>query len=134
MDPFGCDDKSKKFAARDPQEGLGRVHLELVCPHEVKHFSEVSQMIAFTTTLNGNVVDVAFDGLSGGFGENLVHCSLIGSTGVLQSKGHDCVAEHPKKCHEGDVPLVIRVHFDLIAPGASIHEGHPLIIGWCCLP
>src|SRR5436190_2681309 len=86
-------------------------------------------MIAFTTTLNGNVVDVALNGLSGEFRENLVHCPLIGSAGVLQSKGHNCVAEHPKRYPEGGVPLVIRVHFDLIVPGESIHEGHPLIAG-----
>src|SRR3954470_8386008 len=86
-------------------------------------------MIAFTATLNGNVVDVALDSLSGEFGENLVHCPLIGSTGVLQSKGHNCVAEYPKRCPEGGVPLVIRVHFDLIVPEESIHEGHSLIAG-----
>src|SRR3954462_4591788 len=84
-------------------------------------------MIAFTTTLDGNVVDVALDGLSGELGENLVHCPLIGSTGVLQPKGHDCVAENPKRCPEGGVLLVIRVHFDLIVLGEAIHEGHPLI-------
>src|SRR3954468_289504 len=86
-------------------------------------------MIAFTATLNNNVVDVALDGLSGEFGENLVYCPLIGGTGVLQSKGHDGVAEYSKRCPEGGVPLVIRVHFDLIVPGESIHEGHPLIAG-----
>src|SRR4051812_37292788 len=86
-------------------------------------------MIAFTATLNGNIVDVALDGLSGEFGENLVHCPLIGSTSVLQSKGHNCVAEYPKRCPEGGVPLFIRVYFNLIVPGESIHEGHPLIAG-----
>src|SRR5436189_537402 len=129
MDPFRRDEKSKEFAARDPQEGLGRVHLELVCPHEVKYLSKVSQMIAFTVTLDGNVIDVALDGLPGELGENLVHCPLIGSTGVLQPKGHNCVAEYPKRYPEGGVPLVIRVHFDLIVPGEAIHEGHPLIAG-----
>src|SRR5881628_1121128 len=86
-------------------------------------------MIVFMATLNSNVVDVALDGLSGEFGENLLHCPLIGSTSVLQSKGHNCVAEYPKRCPEGGVPLVIRVHFDLIVPGESIHEGHPFIAG-----
>src|SRR3954465_11404338 len=98
-----------------------------MCPHEVKYLSKVSQMIAFTVTLESNVVDVAPDGLPGELGENLIHCPLIGSTGVLQSKGHDCVAEYPKRCPEGGVPLVIQVHFDLIVPGESIHKGHPLI-------
>src|SRR4051812_1096654 len=126
MDPFRRDDKSKEFAAGDPQEGLGRVHLELVCPHEIKYLSKVSQMIAFTATLDGNVDDVALDGLSGELGENFVHCPLIGSTGVLQPKGHDYVVEYPKRCPEGAVHLVLRVYFNLIAPGEPIYEGHPL--------
>src|SRR3954471_15954384 len=86
-------------------------------------------MIAFTATPNGNVVDVALDGLSGEFGENLVHCPLIGSIGILKSKGHDCVAEYPKRCPEGGVPLVVWVHLNLVIPEESIHEGHPLIAG-----
>src|SRR5438270_3807294 len=86
-------------------------------------------MIAFMATLDGNVVDVALDGLSGELGENLVRGPLIGGTGVLQSKRHDGVAEYSKRCPKGGVPLVIRVHFDLIVPGESIHEGHTLIAG-----
>src|SRR3954463_5330842 len=83
VNPLGCDDESKKFAARDPQEGLGWVHLKLVRPHEVKHLPKISKMIAFVATLDGNVVNVAFDGLTGEFGENLIHCPLISGTGVL---------------------------------------------------
>src|SRR4051812_15574302 len=84
-------------------------------------------MIAFAATLDGNVVDVALDSLSGEFGKNLMHCPLISGTGILQSKGHNCVAKYPKRCPKGGVPLIIRVHFDLIVPEESIHEGHPLI-------
>ena len=44
-------------------------------------------MIAFTVPLNGNVVDVALDGLSGEFGENFVHCPLIGAPAFFNPKG-----------------------------------------------
>src|SRR3954463_119931 len=83
VNPLGCDDESKKFAARDHEEGLGWVHLKLMRPHEVKHLPEISLMIAFTVTLDSNVVDVAFDTLSGEFGENFIHCLLISGAGVL---------------------------------------------------
>src|SRR3954464_7297998 len=86
-------------------------------------------MIAFMATLDGNVVDVAFDRLPGEFGENFIHCPLIGGAGILNSKGHNYVAEYPERCPEGGVPLVVRVHFDLVVPRESIHEGHPLIAG-----
>src|SRR3954464_15626369 len=101
MNPLGHDDKSKKLAARDPQEGLGWVHLKLVRPHEVKHLPKISKMIAFVETLDGNVVNVAFDSLTGEFGENFIHCPLISDAGVLQPKGHECVAVYPQGCPEG---------------------------------
>src|SRR3954464_5121366 len=86
-------------------------------------------MIAFMATLNGNVVNIAFDRLPGEFGENFIHCPLISGAGVLKSKGHNCVAEYPERCPEGGMPLVVQVYLDLVVPGESIHEGHPLIAG-----
>src|SRR3954469_15401953 len=84
-------------------------------------------MIAFMATLNGIVVNIAFDCLPGEFGENFIHCPLISGAGVLKSKEHNCVAEYPERCPEGGVPLVVREHLDLVVPRESIHKGHPLI-------
>jgi len=44
-------------------------------------------MIAFVMTFHGNIIDVAFYGLTYMLMEERIHGALIGCTSVLQTKG-----------------------------------------------
>jgi len=82
---FGCNEKVKEFAIGYPQ-GLSWVHLQLVNPHDVEHFFQICEMIAFVAAFHSDIIDIAFYGLAYMLIEDHIHGVLIGYTSVLQAK------------------------------------------------
>ena len=126
MNSFGCNNKSKKFTTSYPQEGLGWVHVQLVCPHDVEHSFHVYEVIAFVATFHSDIIDIAFYGLTYMLMEDRIHGALIGCTSVLQAEGHHYVAVYPQRHPEGCVLFIFRVHLYLIIPSEAIHKRHRL--------
>jgi len=94
--------------------------------HDVEHSFQVCEVIAFVATFHGDIIEIAFYGLAYMLMEDRIHGALICRTGVLQAKGHYCVAVYsqrrPKRC----VLFIFRVHLYLIIPSEAIHERHHL--------
>ena len=55
-------------------------------------------------------------------GEDVLHRSLIGRAGVLQSKRHDGVAIYSNRCVEGSFFFIFGSHLDLVVTAEAVHE------------
>jgi len=83
MNSFRCNNKFKEFITGYPQEGLGWVHLQLMSSHDVEHSPQVREVIAFVAAFHGDVIDVAFYGLTYMLVKDRIHGTLICHTNVL---------------------------------------------------
>lgn len=74
---FRGDYEFEELATCHPQEGFGKVHLQLMSSHNIEH--------------HPLVLDVAFDHLSQMITEDCVHTALIICVGIFVSERHYCV-------------------------------------------
>jgi len=70
-----------------PHVGLGGVHLQLMCPHDVEYSLQICKMVAFIAAFHCKIIYVAFYGLAYMIMEDRIHSLLIGCSDVLQSEG-----------------------------------------------
>jgi len=103
-----------KFATGYPQEGFGRVHLQLVSLHDVKHSFQVCEVIAFVATFHDDIIDILFYGLVYMLIEDRIHGTLICCTNILQAKGHYYVTVYSQRRPERCVLFIFKVHLHLV--------------------
>ena len=64
--------------------------------------------------LHQHVIDVYLHGMPNLIFEHTVDHPLEGDSGIIQSEGHDLVAEDSSTTYESSVVLVGQVHLDLV--------------------
>ena len=88
MGSFGCNNMSKNFTVGHPQEGLGWVHLQLMCSHDIEYSFLIYYMITFVMTLHCNIVYVTLYGLAYVLMEDCIYGLLICHPCIFQSEGN----------------------------------------------
>ena len=79
-------------------------------------------MLVMAWRFDNHVIDVYFDTLSHQMAENFVHQSLVGCSGVFETKRHNSVKIICIVCDEGGFVNVGCGHGDLIVTGICIQE------------
>jgi len=125
VDSFGCDDKCQEFTAGYPQEGFGRIHLQLMRPHDIEYRLQICYVIIFGTIFYCNIVYIAFHCFAYMLVENCIHSSLVCCPRVLQSERHNSITIYPQWRPERCMLVIFKVHLNLIVSRESIHERHP---------
>jgi len=58
MNPFGRDNESQEFVARDSQEGLCWDHFQLMSSYEIEHHPQVVKVVILVTAFDWDVVNI----------------------------------------------------------------------------
>lgn len=85
-DPFVWVDKSKELSTSSPLERFCKILLQLMCLHEVKHLLMISQVVAFDTTHDCNVIYVELPYRTELLLDYFVHGPLVGDACILETK------------------------------------------------
>ena len=84
-------------------------------------------MISGSRTLDEHIIDVHLHGNPEELGEDLLHQTLIGGPGILQTEGHNLITVEATIGDECSVLFVAMVHWDLIIPRVGIHEAQEFV-------
>ena len=115
-------DVTKKFAHSHSELAFLLVELHSVPPKDLEHFPQVVYMVFHLQTFDKHVIHVHFRSFPDLFGEHFVDQPLIGSSSVLESKGHHLVAIKAPINHKSFLDSIRFMHLDLIIAGIHVHE------------
>lgn len=79
-------------------------------------------MVCPCSCLYNYIVDIVFHLFMQHVGEDILHCSLIYSSYILQTKWHNYVVIYSHLCVKCHLFFIFKGHRDLIVPSKPIHK------------